>query len=85
MPLFKWKCPECGSTTRMLLPQVPEGKPKCPNCPDILMEPDHGGSTSVMESLDNGIMVRKVERYRDIEELRHSHAELTKPKDDGIV
>lgn len=49
------------------------------------MEPDHGGSTSVMESLDNGIMVRKVERYRDIEELRHSHAELTKPKDDGIV
>jgi hypothetical protein len=49
------------------------------------MEPDHGGSTSVMETLDNGVMVRKLERYRDIEELRQSHAELTKPKDDSIV
>ncbi len=38
-----------------------------------------------METLDNGVMVRKLERYRDIEELRQSHAELTKPKDDSIV
>ena len=89
MPLFKWKCGVCGAKTRMLLTQIPQGLPTCPNCPTEplpeLMEPDHDGSTSVMESLDNGIMPRKVERYRDIEELRHSHAELTKPKDEGIV
>lgn len=72
--------------SRALLPPgvTPLGRPPCTDC-DALMEPDHGGSTSVMETLDNGVMVRKLERYRDIEELRQSHAELTKPKDDSIV
>lgn len=86
MGLFRWKCPQCGKGSRALLPpgQVPLGVPPCLDC-DLLMEPDHGGSTSVMETLDNGVMARKLERYRDIEELRHSHAELTKPKDDTIV
>lgn len=86
MGLHQWKCPQCGRVARALLPPgvTPLGKPNCADC-DSLMEPDHGGSTSVMETLDNGVMARKLERYRDIEELRHSHAELTKPKDDTIV
>jgi hypothetical protein len=43
------------------------------------------GSVSVMEVRDNGIMARRLERYSEAEELRKSHGEILKPKDDGIV
>jgi hypothetical protein len=44
-----------------------------------------GGSTSVLETLDNGAMPRSVERHRDIVELRHDHRMLTDTKEPGIV
>lgn len=84
MPLFKWVCNKCGYKQRQLLATRPDTSPVCPKDSEPLAN-DTGGSTSVMESLDNGIMVRKVERYRDIEEMRKSHGELTKPKDESIV
>lgn len=89
MALYKWKCKFCGSRRRALLTGEPLGNPNCTFCSTsenaVLMERESGGSTSVLESLDNGAMVRKVERFRDIEELRTDHASLTKKDDDGIV
>lgn len=65
----------------MLLTAEPLGNPTCPNGCENLMSRETEGSTSVMESLDNGVMPRKVERLRDIEDLRHDHATINDDKD----
>jgi len=49
------------------------------------MVSDTGGSTSVLDTLDNGAMAKKVERYSNIHELRHSHAEIASKEDDRII
>lgn len=83
MPLYKWVC-KCGTRARTLSDdQNPEAL-QCQNCFQA-MSRDTGGSTSVMEVLDNGIMARKVERYRDIEDLRHDHGTLTQKKDGDTI
>ena len=92
MALYKWVCLRCGHKTRALLTGRPLGCPPCPDCnlPGVkgevwLEEPDTGGSTSVMETRDNGIMVRKIERFANVEELIHGHGLLTDPDKSGIV
>lgn len=49
------------------------------------MVSDVGGSTNVVDVLDNGIMVKKIERPRDVLELRKEHATLDSKKDPTIV
>jgi hypothetical protein len=50
------------------------------------MEVDSGGSTSVLDRLDNGIMARVVERPANIEELKRGHSQFpTQPPDGGLV
>jgi hypothetical protein len=82
MPLFKFICSHCGAKRKFLS----AGRPDAPVCHESSMGVDSGGSTSVLDRLDNGIMARVVERPANIEELRHDHAQLpTRPLDDGLV
>lgn len=96
MPLYRWKCPgtkssadsgqqACGYACRSLKPDAPScGNLWCDNYGKVLIR-DTAGSTSVMENRDNGAMVRKLERYVNAEDLVKSHADSSKPPNDGIV
>jgi len=69
---------------RQILATRPEKGPACPK-DSSEMGSEMGGSTSVVETLDNGIMPRKVERYRDIEDLRRDHSKAQDIDDGHIV
>ena len=84
MPLYNWQCPKCGKRTRRLLVERPKEDVLCQDDGAVL-ESLTKGSTSVMEVLDNGIMPKRVERYRDAVELRKQHAGSTTPKDESII
>jgi len=83
MALYKYICPKCGTKSRKLSAIRPE-TPVC-TVDSTPMVSDTGGSTSVMDTLDNGAMAKKVERYSNIHELRHSHAEIASKEDDHII
>lgn len=84
MALFKWTCPTCKKQVRKLLSERPQAIQLCPVDGDVLIE-DINPSTQVLERLDNGVMVRPLERPRDAVELTKQHADSTKDKNNGIV
>jgi hypothetical protein len=83
MPLYKYICPKCGAKSRQLSATRPE-RMTCPIDATTMMS-DSGGSTSVVDTLDNGIMPKKVERYSNVHELRRSHQEIATKEDEHII
>jgi hypothetical protein len=83
MALYKYICPKCLSKRRVLADIRPE-EPKCKVDGEPMIT-DIGGSTSVLDRLDNGVMTRVLERPRDYLELRHSHNELVTKEDEHII
>ena len=81
MALFSWQCTECDQAKRSLCPT----RPILPECPECGAEQVFVTNVSslVQETMDNGIMPRKVERLKDVESLIHDH--VTTAPDDGIV
>lgn len=74
MPLYYFLCSDCGDQTRKLLePSEAKVSPPCKCGGDLKRDP-HPPSNQVKETLDNGIMARKVERYSDAEELYRNRA-----------
>jgi hypothetical protein len=76
MPLFKLACPKCGHVVKKIGRTTP--KVVCKEC-DIIMErqmapPD----VQVKEVLDNGAMPRRVERFKDAEQLFRDRAKNDK-------
>lgn len=69
MPLFYYTCAKCAKTTRKILSK-PEVSIKC-ECGHDAERSARGGSSMVMESLDNGVMTKKLERLADAERLFH--------------
>lgn len=91
MGLLRFKCETCGKKVNILM-GLGQNLPAPPTCPNeecgayqSPMIRETGGSTSVMETRDNGAMPRKLERARDAEELRRDHAELSNPKKPVIL
>lgn len=81
MPLFKWKCNDCGVLSKRLLDERPKLS-VCSSC---------GGEQSfvsainadVKEVLDNGLMTKSLERYRNIDEMVEEKAGQSVTDDDG--
>ena len=78
MALFNFKC-ECGLTKKVILDDYDSGfsVPVC-KCGNTMHRDAKGPSTSVIEKLDNGVMVKPLERYSDAEQLfqdRHDNAD----------
>lgn len=81
MPAFYLKCGECQKEKRRILPKFEEIKCEC-GC--VMHRTDQTNpSTMIKETLDNGFMVRKVERIHNVEELMKDRGK--KPDDPGIV
>jgi hypothetical protein len=78
MPLFTLLCTKCGFTKKLLTTKkwgevlTSNGQKDllCPGCEKYLMTRcGKGPTTNTKEKLDNGAMVRAVERYSNAEEL----------------
>jgi hypothetical protein len=71
MPLYTFACSECGATKRKLLENEAAAKVACIICQcGMFMERFATPPTArVTEVLDNGSMVRKVERLQDAESI----------------
>lgn len=48
----------------------------CPTCSKPLKRTPKPASTSIMETLDNGLMPRKVERLANAEEIFHDRSQI---------
>lgn len=82
MPLYRWKCPGCQKVSRT----IAETRPALVDCqcggkPVFVT----GGSSMVMETLDNGVMARKLERLADVEEKIADRNALVNKPDDPII
>lgn len=69
MPLYKFKCPQCGPVQRILEPAAYEQGVKCKKCSADLKPTPTGGSTLVMERIDSGAQARVTERPADAQRL----------------
>jgi hypothetical protein len=78
MALLNFRC-ECGETSRVFSNSCDPGftTPVC-KCGSVMERDVKGPSTHVKERLDNGIMVKALERYSDAERIfkeRHDNAD----------
>lgn len=74
MGLFAFSCPACGRVVRRVLAKAPAA-PKCPDCGNQTARTHQAPTSRNVESLDNGLMVRSLEREVDAEELFRERAE----------
>ena len=80
MPTYFLRCEPCDETIRrrftLLLSEVPERSPlrTCERCSGPLKRVARPPTTQVKESLDNGAMTKRVERYSTAEELYRERA-----------
>lgn len=77
MPLFYFTCEKCGVGKKFLLePEDAKKERSCSEqgCLGAMLRDQRPPSTHVKETLDNGLMTRKVERFKDIEQLMHDRA-----------
>lgn len=73
MPLFNLFCGVCGRRARRLAPSV-DKLPKMlgcqsPTCLGLMERAAAGPGSAVIERLDNGVMIRPLERFADAERL----------------
>ena len=64
MPIYHYACPKCH-----VLRKTFKKGPKCDKCAIDMVRESSGPSLDIKETLDNGIMARRVERLKDIEEI----------------
>jgi len=83
MPLFQWHCTKCNYLARKLSSERPKLDP-CPKC-GAEQEFITNGQSMKMDTLDNGLMVRKIERLHNIEELLKERNNKAKPKEEEII
>lgn len=67
MAWFTYKCETDGEFKMSLIKRLKEAK--CPKCNSLSKPILKAGTSQVLEKLDNGAMVRAVERLDDIETI----------------
>lgn len=78
MPVFNLVCKACGQTDRRLCQPalVFNMMLKCRRCGAPLFRDPNPPTTQVKETLDNGLMTRRVERYAEAERLARDNAKV---------
>lgn len=77
MPVFYFECPVCKMPDRMILsPSEAKGDVPCrtEGCSGKLKRTPKPPSTQITETLDNGMMARKLERLAEAETIHHERA-----------
>lgn len=75
MPLYYFFCETCQLHGRKVLKAGEQTRKwPCPTCGKALKREPKAPSTQMMETLDNGAMVKRVERLQNAEELHRDRA-----------
>lgn len=86
MPMYYYRCPKpgCDTVVRkiLLVEEAKRGWP-CPDCETIMVRAPQPPSTRVTETLDNGLMTKRLERLADAERLFGERAAVVKKKQEG--
>jgi len=70
MPLFVYWCNACAVEVRKICPpERANDEVKCRACGAAVSRQPQGASTTVYETLDNGLMPRRLERFSEAERL----------------
>jgi hypothetical protein len=70
MPLYYFRCDTCARTFRRIMTPEEAKQPRACVCPTgQLVRDPHPPTSQVTETLDNGIMVKRLERLADAERL----------------
>jgi hypothetical protein len=83
MPIYYYRCPKCDKTNRRLLASEAEADKTlllC-QCSEEMVRAPQPPTARITETLDNGIMVRKLERLADAEQI---HKEMAYGKKGNI-
>ena len=72
MPIYFYLCPNCGLTIIRVLKQEEPTTP-C-DCGTDAKRTPKAPTTRITETLDNGVMVKKVERLADAEQIHDEWA-----------
>lgn len=78
MPIYNFACSDCFKKERKLLQPTETKGQTCKECSGELVREAKAPSTQVMETIDNGLMPRKVERLKDTVELFRDRAKANK-------
>ncbi len=78
MPAYTFECPICKQWQRAILSvqEMKDGNVPCktPGCAGILERKAQPPTTQITETLDNGLMPRKLERLADAERIHEERA-----------
>lgn len=77
MPMYNYHCPGCCQDFKLLLKPERASKPQtCATCDTVMVRNPKPPTSMVKETLDNGIMSRRVERLADIEEIGKERSKI---------
>jgi len=75
MPMYYFTCDSCATTQGLRLKAGEQKTPHaCRDCGSMMRRDPRPPSSQVMESIDNGLMPRRVERLADAERLYKDRA-----------
>lgn len=80
MPLFRFRCPDCGADKQRIASAEP-AEMVC-SCGGAMIRAVGVPGVFVVERLDNGIMVRPLERIAEQPRLHKERVKLAEKKDD---
>lgn len=83
MPLYYFKCETCGAALRKIMAPEQAREPRICVCGEVLSRDPHPPSSQAVETLDNGIMPRRLERLADAERLFAERYVVTEKKRQG--
>jgi len=69
MPAVTYRCPSCGTEVSAVVFKRPEPHVPCSRCGGTAHRVAGAPAARVVETLDNGVVTRRVERMKDIEEI----------------
>jgi hypothetical protein len=75
MPLYNFVCSGCDKHVRKLLSPGKQTSPQACACGAALVRSAGAPSSQTMEVLDNGVMVRRIERPADAQRLMRERAQ----------
>lgn len=82
MPMYHYRCEPCRTDAMLLRkPEKAKDPAICPGCQQPMTRDPKPPTSMVKETLDNGIMGRRVERLANIEEIGKERSKIKEDRE----